>query len=110
MGQCRNPEQVATFGRATYWQRSYISKILTSPAVVGTFVPHLLKRENGKRTRKPLAALDSYYPAVVDKQTFTRVQSLLRSHAALRGRQDRKSTRLNSSHRTISYAVFCLKK
>src|SRR5207248_7453758 len=26
------------------------------------------------------------------------------------GHQDRKSTRLNSSHRTISYAVFCLKK
>src|SRR5207248_4118240 len=27
-----------------------------------------------------------------------------------RDNQDRKSTRLNSSHRTISYAVFCLKK
>src|SRR5207248_10258687 len=27
-----------------------------------------------------------------------------------RNRRDRKSTRLNSSHRTISYAVFCLKK
>src|SRR6266705_199822 len=27
-----------------------------------------------------------------------------------RGRRDRKSTRLNSSHRTSSYAVFCLKK
>src|SRR5437879_9944539 len=27
-----------------------------------------------------------------------------------RGRSDRKSTRLNSSHRCISYAVFCLKK
>src|SRR5207248_9300957 len=27
-----------------------------------------------------------------------------------RSPQDRKSTRLNSSHRTISYAVFCLKK
>src|SRR5437773_6254978 len=26
------------------------------------------------------------------------------------GRPDRKSTRLNSSHITISYAVFCLKK
>src|SRR5437667_4363008 len=26
------------------------------------------------------------------------------------GRRDRKSTRLNSSHITISYAVFCLKK
>src|SRR5207248_6917929 len=28
----------------------------------------------------------------------------------LGGQEDRKSTRLNSSHRTISYAVFCLKK
>src|SRR3712207_8464969 len=27
-----------------------------------------------------------------------------------RGQQDRKSTRLNSSHANISYAVFCLKK
>src|SRR3712207_8287092 len=27
-----------------------------------------------------------------------------------RGDQDRKSTRLNSSHANISYAVFCLKK
>src|SRR5438477_9403366 len=28
----------------------------------------------------------------------------------LRNRLDRKSTRLNSSHMSISYAVFCLKK
>src|SRR5438477_4883958 len=28
----------------------------------------------------------------------------------LTGRIDRKSTRLNSSHMSISYAVFCLKK
>src|SRR5258708_27896781 len=27
-----------------------------------------------------------------------------------RGQSDRKSTRLNSSHQIISYAVFCLKK
>src|SRR5437762_7068350 len=30
--------------------------------------------------------------------------------AWLTGLADRKSTRLNSSHRCISYAVFCLKK
>src|SRR3712207_8161852 len=30
--------------------------------------------------------------------------------AGLRSRADRKSTRLNSSHANISYAVFCLKK
>src|SRR5947208_10338057 len=32
----------------------------------------------------------------------------MRAH--LSSRQDRKSTRLNSSHQIISYAVFCLKK
>src|SRR5690242_21223639 len=31
-------------------------------------------------------------------------------HAKPDHRQDRKSTRLNSSHMSISYAVFCLKK
>src|SRR2546426_2626553 len=33
-----------------------------------------------------------------------------RSCDQLRGYTDRKSTRLNSSHLVISYAVFCLKK
>src|SRR5437762_9611378 len=36
------------------------------------------------------------------------VVQLERRH--LDGQPDRKSTRLNSSHRCISYAVFCLKK
>src|SRR6202163_5055790 len=31
-------------------------------------------------------------------------------HKAIREPIDRKSTRLNSSHQAISYAVFCLKK
>src|SRR5690349_21876438 len=33
-----------------------------------------------------------------------------RGRVAGPGREDRKSTRLNSSHVEISYAVFCLKK
>src|SRR5256885_9252793 len=37
--------------------------------------------------------------------------SIVRARAACRPRSlDRKSTRLNSSHLVISYAVFCLKK
>src|SRR5258708_23931962 len=32
------------------------------------------------------------------------------AHAEAEVRRDRKSTRLNSSHQIISYAVFCLKK
>src|SRR5207248_7835124 len=47
-----------------------------------------------------VAALDNHSSArVVAREIFV--------HGCSR---DRKSTRLNSSHRTISYAVFCLKK
>src|SRR3712207_7711926 len=35
---------------------------------------------------------------------------LLGKQLMVLGKQDRKSTRLNSSHANISYAVFCLKK
>src|SRR5437763_5296316 len=49
--------------------------------------------------------------AVADTTTFPGSDyyeiSLVEYRAQL---QDRKSTRLNSSHRCISYAVFCLKK
>src|SRR5258708_27873725 len=37
-------------------------------------------------------------------------QGLLRSTGPQGPRRDRKSTRLNSSHQIISYAVFCFKK
>src|SRR5689334_25374406 len=36
--------------------------------------------------------------------------SVAESRCRCRARPDRKSTRLNSSHSSISYAVFCLKK
>src|SRR5690242_21518972 len=38
------------------------------------------------------------------------VDSRYQRALGLRGGADRKSTRLNSSHMSISYAVFCLKK
>src|SRR3712207_8194343 len=37
-------------------------------------------------------------------------QSMVTSHRGHAAERDRKSTRLNSSHANISYAVFCLKK
>src|SRR5699024_12871692 len=39
-----------------------------------------------------------------------RVRGACRARARQAPRTDRKSTRLNSSHVSISYAVFCLKK
>src|SRR5207248_7436969 len=50
--------------------------------------------------------------AVVEYRNYRRRQPLTwNPKRTVRGATvDRKSTRLNSSHRTISYAVFCLKK
>src|SRR2546426_5704193 len=51
-------------------------------------------------------------PAVVRqlfRKWFDRLE-YFRDLAFVMGKQDRKSTRLNSSHLVISYAVFCLKK
>src|SRR5438094_569553 len=48
-------------------------------------------------------------PAAADRRDLL-VEMRLILPKGLAGFQDRKSTRLNSSHRTISYAVFCLKK
>src|SRR4051794_6212634 len=48
-----------------------------------------------------------------DLKLFDIPETVARAIANLRGRGislDRKSTRLNSSHPSISYAVFCLKK
>src|SRR5215471_8194656 len=50
-------------------------------------------------------------PAVTECRLATPVTRATWIHSStVRLRQDRKSTRLNSSHVEISYAVFCLKK
>src|SRR2546430_12409185 len=48
---------------------------------------------------------DGFLRGIAEAGAETPNRSLVRE-----GRLDRKSTRLNSSHSQISYAVFCLKK
>src|SRR3712207_8904942 len=53
-------------------------------------------------------ALDDHHAAIDnDTEVHRAHRQQVRRHAA---QLDRKSTRLNSSHANISYAVFCLKK
>src|SRR3712207_9115120 len=54
-------------------------------------------------------AADEVYGLISDSRSMKKATKALRK---ARGRDslDRKSTRLNSSHANISYAVFCLKK
>src|SRR2546430_12408236 len=64
-------------------------RILHRDQPLGPLMPHL--SHQGTRIRRPwLESRTAYAPCC--------------------GRRDRKSTRLNSSHSQISYAVFCLKK
>src|SRR5437762_7860058 len=45
-----------------------------------------------------------------DSDERTRIKEYRNAVESAAAGKDRKSTRLNSSHRCISYAVFCLKK
>src|SRR5438094_4371726 len=61
--------------------------------------------------RPPRSTLFPYTTLFRSDQRPRQVGGRVVEHAGRVGHhQDRKSTRLNSSHRTISYAVFCLKK
>src|SRR3712207_7568041 len=46
----------------------------------------------------------------VRARPMQRVERVLEQELGIEQQADRKSTRLNSSHANISYAVFCLKK
>src|SRR3712207_7433174 len=62
-----------------------------------------------RRLRRELTP--EQYRMVRDLQLATRVVTIARDVVDERATAaDRKSTRLNSSHANISYAVFCLKK
>src|SRR5260221_8393569 len=58
------------------------------------------RSHHGPRRRAPGGARSAHHPLHRGRRDGPR-------HLA---REDRKSTRLNSSHTVISYAVFCLKK
>jgi len=81
-----NAEGVPVFGRGSQWHRSYILKILDNPAVVGTFTPHAVEYEDGKKVRRPLEPVKGYFPSVVSEDVFQRVLAVRKSVEPLRGR------------------------
>src|SRR2546430_4403933 len=53
---------------------------------------------------------DGFLPFTGSVTPATGLERTVRYHLVPADRSDRKSTRLNSSHSQISYAVFCLQK
>ena len=79
---------VGVFGCGRGWHRSYVVKLLRSPAVVGTWTPHSVEIVDGRRLRKPAGeAIRNYYPRIIEPEVFRQAQTLVRaSRSPLRGR------------------------
>src|SRR3712207_7015405 len=74
---------------------------------------HFHPRDPGSASRDGSAGGDAslrLFRTRAQGSAFLLVVGIRRPHRAPPLRRDRKSTRLNSSHANISYAVFCLKK
>src|SRR6201987_2425441 len=87
---------------------------LTKKADYGLMALKYLAEHPGEASLSAKDIAEAYHipPQLLAKilQQLAR-EGLLQSHAGMNGGYtDRKSTRLNSSHQLISYAVFCLQK
>jgi len=83
-----NAAGVRPWGRGAYWQRSYIAKVLTNPAVIGTMTPRTLVHKDGRKVRDAEPPVAGYFPAVITDEVFAEVQARRSSvGSSPRGRQ-----------------------
>src|ERR1035437_8169805 len=90
------------YARTPAWSGDVWGLLLTAPEAQDTSTP----RQKPRPTDQPLlnvsaGCLSASIPRAILRQ---------RRELAGRANSDRKSTRLNSSHANISYAVLCLQK
>src|SRR5437762_4755315 len=87
---------------------------MTLPPPRSTLFPYTTLFRSDVKSVWPLRpGLHTYYNAQYRTIRDREVEEIYRKLGPVRigvCNSDRKSTRLNSSHRCISYAVFCLKK
>jgi DNA invertase Pin-like site-specific DNA recombinase len=69
-----NRESVPCFGTAVHWHRTYIRKIVTNPAAIGTLIPHRIEFTGGKKVRVALEPVLDYFPPVVSNELFESAQ------------------------------------
>src|SRR5207244_11884494 len=93
-----------------------VSCVFIPPPPRSTLFPYTTLFRSGRDGRRPRAVPGRHPPRAAARDRVPRARGALPGlPAAGRGPRrpaglDRKSTRLNSSHQIISYAVFCLKK
>src|SRR5690606_39512181 len=85
------------------------TKLLTSQQRVDTHVKQALSYAKSLANQQTRADASTFVEPV-ESLTASVISQEKRLAAIVKFLQERKSTRLNSSHVKISYAVFCLKK
>lgn len=80
-----NREGVPVFGRGKMWQRSYINKMLSDPAVIGRFTPHVTQRNGSRKVRVPTEPIEGYFPSVVEHEVFEKVSAMVTARPASKG-------------------------
>src|SRR5688572_31734767 len=99
----RRPPRSTLFPYTTLFRSHYLEAVCELVVRESTLLPHA---NPGLMDLEWLRRLARHSPSL-GLMLETTSRRLLAPAAA---HQDRKSTRLNSSHSQISYAVFCLKK
>src|SRR2546427_5675945 len=90
------------------WYQYYATEAFVNPReMLSAWMPCYRDLLNGGK--QPMAVAPAFAPRSIEDLAHMQI----RQESAMKGlgaAEDRKSTRLNSSHSQISYAVFCLKK
>src|SRR5690242_20933156 len=113
-----SPAERAGAPRAEHDFWEFISGTVIQRFIDYYWVKHGVSHETLKAYRTDLIALDRWMLLFKHKTLVTATEGDIREFLDAKYRAgggrlralDRKSTRLNSSHMSISYAVFCLKK
>ena len=71
-----NREGVAPWGSGKHWHKSYVSKLLRNPSVIGTLVPHTTEYDGDRKSRVAQAPVKDYYPAAIGERMWLEAQAL----------------------------------
>ncbi len=101
-----NQEKVSTWGdkrndKQGDWNSSYVSQLLHTRAVIGEFQPHVCQSaDSGSYYRRTKAGepIENYYPAIVSRDLFFRVQGKLGN-----GKKAAKTDRIGNLFSGVAY-------
>ncbi len=76
-----NQQGVPPIGKAGMWRRTYIKRIRDNPAVIGTFIPHMVEYTSEGRRRVPQQPIPNYFPPIVAEELYYSVQAMTQTRA-----------------------------